>query len=195
MRALRHATRGGRRPAPGAFAPAWARSPLIAPPRAVGRPGARRRPFTFEQGWSAAERRDFYHLSLGGEIFPVSWTRSLKSVATRRPFLQGLDRFGFLDDPDGRGRLPIGLTATEPGRSPSPPGDADAGAELLGLPRRRAGPPRQGVPDRRRAERADGLHRLQPRPGRCRSVVSPSIRAISRRSSSGWSARPRRRSG
>ena len=42
------------------------------------------------RGWSAAERRDFYHLSLGGEIFPLAWARALESPTTRRPFLEGL---------------------------------------------------------------------------------------------------------
>ncbi len=106
-------TRGTRRPAPlRLIAPAFLAA-LIAPTVGSGQEPVRR-PLTFEQGLGADERRDFYHLSIGGEIFPVSWTRSLTSVATRRPFLQGLDRFGFLDDPDRPGGLPIGLTATKP---------------------------------------------------------------------------------
>jgi mono/diheme cytochrome c family protein len=70
-----------------------------------------RRPVAPRQGWSAAERRDFYHLSLGGEIFPLAWAQALESPTTRRPFLEGLGRFGFLDDPTDRDQLPIGLTA------------------------------------------------------------------------------------
>lgn len=81
-------------------------------PAVGGAQQPRGRPSTFPQGWSAAERRDFYHLSLGGEIFPLAWAQALQSVRTRRPFLEGLDRFGFLEDPGDRDRLPIGLTAT-----------------------------------------------------------------------------------
>ncbi len=104
------ATRGRRRSAmPRLIAPALL-ALLIAPPDGAAQQPAGRT-ITFPQGWSAAERREFYHLSLGSEIFPVSWTRALTSVATRRPFLEGLDRFGFLDDPAGPGHLPIGLTA------------------------------------------------------------------------------------
>ena len=62
-------------------------------------------------GWSAAERREFYHLSLGGEIFPLAWAGALESPTTRRPFLEGLGRFGFLDDPESADHLPIGMTA------------------------------------------------------------------------------------
>ena len=94
---------------------------LIAPPDGAGQQPAGR-PIAFPQGWSDAERREFYHLSLGGEIFPVAWTRALTSVATRRPFLEGLDRFGFLDDPDGPGHLPIGLTGDRPVREAGTPG-------------------------------------------------------------------------
>jgi mono/diheme cytochrome c family protein len=70
-----------------------------------------RQPIASRQGWSDAERRDFYHLSLGGEIFPLAWTQALESPTASRPFLEGVVRFGFLDDPRDPDHLPIGLTA------------------------------------------------------------------------------------
>lgn len=96
---------------------------LIPSPGVAQQP--RGRPTVFPQGWSEAERRDFYHMSLGGEIFPLTWARALESVRTRRPFLEGLDRFGFIEDPRDRDHLPIGLTAAA--RKPG------ASARMLGI--------------------------------------------------------------
>jgi hypothetical protein len=70
---------------------------------------------------SAPERLDFYHLAEGSEIFPIDWLRAMVSQRTNKPFLDNLDRFGLIDDPDGplipgeaKKRLPIGLTLARP---------------------------------------------------------------------------------
>jgi len=91
---------------------------LIFPPSGSSQESAGR-PITFKQGWTTQERRDFYHLSLGSELFPLSWTRALASAATKQPFLKGLDRFGYLDDPGNAEGLPIGLTAAKAKLDPS----------------------------------------------------------------------------
>lgn len=69
-------------------------------------------------GLTAPERRALYHLPEGSEVFPVDWPRALTSARTGKPFLDGLGRFGLLDDPEGPPvaegdprRLPVGLTA------------------------------------------------------------------------------------
>src|SRR5262249_45760895 len=59
-----------------------------------------------------------YHLPEGSELFPAAWLAAMDSVETGKPFLENLERFGLIDDPDGpivessRGkyRLPVGVT-------------------------------------------------------------------------------------
>lgn len=61
-------------------------------------------------GLTAAERARFYHQPLGTEALALPFLRALQSPVTGRSFLEGLDRFGLLPDPDsGSDALPIGL--------------------------------------------------------------------------------------
>src|SRR4051794_36087129 len=64
-------------------------------------------------GWTEAERAEYHHLPEGSELMPYVLLANVVSVKTGRPFVQDLDRFGFLLDPkrstNPRG-LPIGLT-------------------------------------------------------------------------------------
>ena len=46
-------------------------------------------------GWSGAERVEYYHLAEGSELMPYALLANLKSVKTGRPFLEGMERFGF----------------------------------------------------------------------------------------------------
>ena len=62
-----------------------------------------------------------YHLPEGSEIFPLDWLIALKSVNTGKPFLQDLERFGLIPDPEPLKipgyegvKLPIGLTVRTP---------------------------------------------------------------------------------
>jgi mono/diheme cytochrome c family protein len=71
-------------------------------------------PIVLESGLDPAARARFYHTAMGSEIMPLAWLRALESRQTGKPFLEGLDRFGFLGDPDDPDGLPIGLTAAEP---------------------------------------------------------------------------------
>lgn len=64
-------------------------------------------------GWSGAERAEYYHLAEGSELMPYALLANLKSIKTGKPFLEGMERFGFLPDaksgtnPYG---MPVGLT-------------------------------------------------------------------------------------
>ena len=63
----------------------------------------------------------YYHLSEGGEAFPIAWLLALEQVVTDadgrptyRPFLENVERFGLLPDPPSRYNpygLPVGVTA------------------------------------------------------------------------------------
>src|SRR5581483_10417683 len=64
-------------------------------------------------GWSGAERAEYYHLAEGSELMPYSVLANLVSVKTGKPFLQRMERFGFVPDAPGPHNphgLPIGIT-------------------------------------------------------------------------------------
>ena len=64
-------------------------------------------------GWTQAERDQYYHLAEGSELMPYALLANLKSAKTGKPFLQEMERFGFLPDhagPANRYGLPVGLT-------------------------------------------------------------------------------------
>ena len=89
-------------------------SPLPAPPLPA--------PLTPEghNGLSDSEREAFYHLSEGGELFPVDWILALEVETTAadgtlevRPFLDNIERYGLLSDPASPGNpdgLPVGIS-------------------------------------------------------------------------------------
>jgi RoxA-like, cytochrome c-like len=98
-------------------------APLAAPVAAEG-----------HNGLSDADRSAFYHLSEGGEIFPLDWVLALETqVATRdgrpemRPFLANIERYGLIPDAKGPGNpfgLPVGISL-----APS----AISGIQMIGL--------------------------------------------------------------
>src|SRR5258708_15472948 len=49
-------------------------------------------------GWSETERAEYYHLPEGSELMPYALLANLTSVKTGKPFLEGMERFGFLPD-------------------------------------------------------------------------------------------------
>ncbi|HEY6347687.1 MAG TPA: hypothetical protein VIY49_39855 [Bryobacteraceae bacterium] len=66
-------------------------------------------------GWSQGERDEYYHLAEESELMPYALLASLKSVKTGKPFLQEMDRFGFLADHAGPANpytLPVGITVS-----------------------------------------------------------------------------------
>src|SRR6185436_4074438 len=52
-------------------------------------------------GWSQSERDQYYHLAEGSELMPYALLANLSSTVTGKPFLEGLERFGFLPDRAG----------------------------------------------------------------------------------------------
>jgi hypothetical protein len=72
-------------------------------------------------GLTLEERQQAYHLSEGGEAFPIAWLLALEQRVegpdgrtTYRPFLENVERFGFIPDPPSRYNpygLPVGVTA------------------------------------------------------------------------------------
>lgn len=81
-------------------------------------------------GWSQAERDRYYHLEEGSELMPYALLASLTSVKTGKPFLENMERFGFLPDrasatnPKG---LPVGLTVSRSRNA------GTAGLEIVGF--------------------------------------------------------------
>src|SRR5215469_2526490 len=67
-----------------------------------------------ENGWTPQERAEYHHLSEGSELMPYALLANLKDADTGKPFLENMERFGFIPDAasstNPRG-LPIGLTA------------------------------------------------------------------------------------
>lgn len=62
-----------------------------------------------ENGLSGADRQNFYHLPEGSELYPYAWMKALHTT-NDQPFLQNVERFGLIPDPDNPAGLPIGLT-------------------------------------------------------------------------------------
>lgn len=66
-----------------------------------------------EDGLTKAEREEFFHLTMGSELFPLRWMQNLISSSTGKPFLENVERFGLVPDPNNPDGLPIGLTAAD----------------------------------------------------------------------------------
>src|SRR5436305_3960180 len=49
-------------------------------------------------GWSDAERTEYHHLAEGSELMPYVLLANIVSVKTGKPFLENMERFGFLPD-------------------------------------------------------------------------------------------------
>lgn len=67
-------------------------------------------------GLSDAERQKFYHLPEGSELYPYAWAKALISNKTEKPFLENLERFGLIPDPqspDNPYGLPVGMTVAK----------------------------------------------------------------------------------
>lgn len=98
-------------------------APLAASLRAAG-----------QNGLTDADRGKFYHLSEGGELFPVDWLLALDAEVPAsdgsvliRPFLDNIERFGLLPHekgPDNPYGLPVGVSV-----APS----KLTGTEMIGL--------------------------------------------------------------
>ncbi len=65
------------------------------------------------QGLTPAELQDWYHLSQGTEVFPYRFLRAIKDFDTGKPFIEDLDRFGFILDPKSEYGVPIGMSVSD----------------------------------------------------------------------------------
>ena len=66
-------------------------------------------------GWSQEERDQYYHLAEGSELMPFALLTNLKSSSSGKPFLEEMERFGFLPDDVGSANpygLPVGVTVS-----------------------------------------------------------------------------------
>lgn len=87
-----------------------------------------------ENGLTAQDRGAFYHLSEGGELFPLDWALALeieRAVADGtvqvRPFLDNIERYGLLPDGKHQGNpygLPVGVSVAKA---------KTTGIEMIGL--------------------------------------------------------------
>lgn len=64
--------------------------------------------------WSDANERDrWHHLSQGSEVYPYRFLKALYLVKEQKPFIDNLERYGFVPDPPSAGNpfgMPVGVT-------------------------------------------------------------------------------------
>jgi hypothetical protein len=66
-----------------------------------------------QNGWSDAERAEYHHLAEGSELMMYGLLANVVSVKTGKPFLENMERFGFIPDAPGASNphgLPVGMT-------------------------------------------------------------------------------------
>jgi hypothetical protein len=83
-----------------------------------------------DNGWSQAERDQYYHLGEGSELMPYLLISNLESLKTQKPFLEDMERFGFLPDHQGPMNphgLPVGVTVSRSRNA------GTAGIEIIGF--------------------------------------------------------------
>ncbi len=90
----------------------------MAPSRWTRRPCRRDRYPIVSHDLTSDERGTYYHLSEGGELYPLDWLLALEMETdgqppTRRPFVDNIERYGMLPDPRSAQNpygLPVGVT-------------------------------------------------------------------------------------
>src|ERR1700693_4381695 len=68
-----------------------------------------------QNGWSGAERAEYHHLAEGSELLWYELLANIVSVKTGKPFLQNMERFGFIADattPANPHGLPVGVNTS-----------------------------------------------------------------------------------
>ena len=94
-------------------------------------------PSWLDQHWSEKQRQQFYTISQGSQMMPLSWFLSLERPETAEPFLSdGLRRFGYLPNPRGPLNpygLPVGFTIDSI-QSGGPPQECPTGPSSAGRP-------------------------------------------------------------
>jgi hypothetical protein len=87
-----------------------------------------------QNGLTPDERARFYHLSEGGELYPLDWVLALETIVDTqdsrpvvRPFLDNIERYGLLPDPKSAENpygLPVGISLAN---------SAISGVPMIGL--------------------------------------------------------------
>src|SRR5258708_18273353 len=69
--------------------------------------------FDFDQGWTDAERHEFWHIDQGSKLMPLKWFLNLEK-ASGGLLISDLEKFGFIPDPSPSTdfKLPIGFAHT-----------------------------------------------------------------------------------
>jgi hypothetical protein len=68
----------------------------------------------YRNGLTPGQKETFYHLSQGSEILPwiLLTAVDVADPGSTKPFVENLERYGFLPDPGRRDGLPVGLTVS-----------------------------------------------------------------------------------
>src|SRR5262245_6537060 len=68
----------------------------------------------YRNGLTSAQKESFYHLSQGSEILPwiLLTAVDVGDSDSTKPFVENLERFGLLPDPERDDGLPVGLTVS-----------------------------------------------------------------------------------
>ena len=64
--------------------------------------------FTYSNGLSDNEQAEYHHLRQGSEIFPIRLLRSLENPETGAPFMENMERFGLLPNPNRNNGIAAG---------------------------------------------------------------------------------------
>ncbi len=66
-------------------------------------------PQILDQNWDLGTHTSFWSKDQGSRIMPLNWFAKLERANSTRPFIDHLDRFGFIDNPYRPSELPIGF--------------------------------------------------------------------------------------
>src|SRR5258708_20311311 len=74
---------------------------------------ARSQEFDFDQGWTDAQKHEFWHIDQGSKLMPLKWFLNLEKAGGGL-LVNDLEKFGFIPDPGASGdfKLPIGFAHT-----------------------------------------------------------------------------------
>src|SRR5260370_13563000 len=59
---------------------------------------ARSQEFDFDQGWTDAEKHEFWHIDQGSKLMPLKWFLNLEKAGGGL-LVNDLEKFGFIPDP------------------------------------------------------------------------------------------------
>ena len=74
---------------------------------------ARSQEFDFDQGWTDAQKHEFWHIDQGSKLMPLKWFLNLEKAGGGL-LVNDLEKFGFIPDPGASAdfKLPIGFAHT-----------------------------------------------------------------------------------